>query len=349
MCLIKNEVYSSEALLRLDLLTFSKSNLAQTPYLCVTKNGSITKINLFQKICFVVGGWLHIIKNRTSLECIDKALVNICKINEKNLDLSQLELIRLIAIKANLIHKINSNDCTSNLKENKNIYQFIDTLKARKEVERKPLLKISTTDIKQKNNMKGLFYKYLIDAALSNKRINDNIQECKNYSLFQKIKLGAWVGALSPAFGYIPAYLTVGAFLGMTLYTQSVDTPKFVLEAIVVPILIETAYRVILQNGVSLLQDAAIAVVPEKIGNHRVFKYLTSTSCRIVSCHTLFTLGLLTNDEPPSLFQILDIAIAPKEAMLYESTGNILAPLASHMTHNALAFASATVLNSLGL
>jgi len=381
MELIENKVYSSSSSLASDLSNLIKeSSNKTTPHFYVTKEGHVARIDSLRKIYFGVASWLYRTENPTSSECVDKALANICMINEKNICLRS---IRQIAVQANLI-KENVNPLDSRIElKNKNTDRVANFLNKRLQVYQKRPLEMGDIDEKKINNKnlsykafitenvfyryfikENAYFKYFISAAMSNKTINENIEECKKYSWSQKIKLavsastgasfsGLYLptslalvsaGASFRVFGRLPVYLTLSAFLGMTVYKMSFDTKTFVGNVVVVPILEEIVFRALLQNGMSLCQKAAIAVVPKKLGNNRVFKYLTSTSARIVSCNTLFALAHLISGGVPST---LRIAMHPVNAILYETTGTLHAPIVSHMVNNALAFAKETVIKNL--
>jgi len=103
-----------------------------------------------------------------------------------------------------------------------------------------------------------------------------------------------------------------------------VDFPYNILA---VPILEEIAYRIILYKGFFLGQKCIEKITPNSLKG-RIFNYVTSPSARLLTIHGIFSYhhGIAA----PAIF-----FMAPSVTLLRETTGDIIAPLALHITQNA--------------
>ena len=136
--------------------------------------------------------------------------------------------------------------------------------------------------------------------------------------------------------------LAVGLLIGVSLIPLSLmeksksDEIHFRTRCITGPIIEEVIFRGLFQNGIRLIQNMTKECIPSCLANNRIINWLTSPSARIITVGSLFALAHLSNDYDleNTLMQISSIALLPVESIIYETTGSIIAPIFSHITHN---------------
>lgn len=186
--------------------------------------------------------------------------------------------------------------------------------------------------------IKNCFFEQSVFFALNNKALEQKYYEHYDLSLMQKIKLGAVNGMKTLLIGCI-----IYKILGLTLARIPVGRPLSkeisLLANLVSPVVEEVLFRGILQNDFKILQFFAKDKTPEHLQDNVAFRWLTSPSARIVMTNLVFAAlhlhnaGVSTSDKG-SIIQCLRIMLQPTMGILYDTTGDLIAPTVCHVTHN---------------
>lgn len=190
--------------------------------------------------------------------------------------------------------------------------------------------------------LKDVVYKNSIFFGLNNEALSQELETNKNLSLKEKFKIGLVSGAtqLIPIYALIVALSVVLQNMdsGAPPTTEPIDYPMAMLNAVVE----ELAFRGILQNGIAASQKVVRSLTPQCVQNTSVFKWLTSPSARILGVNSAFASIHLCNaglrlSTKEAILQLIPVLLIPRESILHETTGNIAAPIAAHLTNNFLA------------
>lgn len=196
--------------------------------------------------------------------------------------------------------------------------------------------------------LRNFFTDYTIAHALDNSRIQRELKETRNKSLASKIAQGIDVGIDG-----ITKSIVIGFFISLVA-KQFFDTtndgsqaengsagkgPDFISAVFTGPILEEILFRGILQNGMGYVQKIAKWVAPQLIKKTRLFKWLISPSSRVLAVNSLFAYVHFYNkgysmSTADAAVQVGSIFFTPKSSILYETTGNLAAPIACHISNN---------------
>lgn len=190
--------------------------------------------------------------------------------------------------------------------------------------------------------LKDVAYKNSIFFGLNNEALSQELEVNKNISLKEKVKIGLASGATQ----LIPTYILLTALSvalqNMDSGTPSTTEPTNLPMAMLAAVVEELALRGVLQNGIAASQKVARFLTPQCVQNTSAFKWLTSPAARILGINSAFTsihlfnagVGLSTKG---AILQATRILLMPTESILHETTGNIAAPVAAHLTNNLLA------------
>ncbi len=200
-----------------------------------------------------------------------------------------------------------------------------------------------------------IFYEQSLLFAINNQAIQEKFQQYKDLSWAQKFKIGVIKGGEKQLVGYLIIMSLELALTRMASGNEagikgSSELPS-ILEGLAFAVVEEVLFRGILQNCVAGSQKIATCITPQCLQNNCVFKWLTSPSARIISINAmfaglhLFNGGLYLSDKS-SLIQASRILLQPTQGILHETTGNIIAPIACHMTNNFLALSIANFFSS---
>lgn len=111
---------------------------------------------------------------------------------------------------------------------------------------------------------------------------------------------------------------------------------------IVAAIVEEICFRGLLQNSISLTQNTFQAYSPEYLSDSKQFNWIFSPSLKILLVNTIFALSHMSKvDSNPNrrlskMIQFLRIVLRPNESILHHTTGNIVAPIFSHIVNNLI-------------
>lgn len=182
-------------------------------------------------------------------------------------------------------------------------------------------------------------YEQSIFFAINHNAITKKYQQYKDFSLDQKIKIGVTKGVEG-----IFAALIIQT--GLKFVLRGMPAGKVAKCAIpslfngqLCAILEEIFFRGILQNCLVGSQKMVTNITPQCLQNNRIFRWLTSPSPRILIINSIFAYAHLSNaggyaSSKDSLIQCIRIMLKPSFGILHETTGDIIAPIACHMTNN---------------
>jgi membrane protease YdiL (CAAX protease family) len=185
------------------------------------------------------------------------------------------------------------------------------------------------------------FYKNTIFFAADNTAIAAEKQRYNGMHWLRKIGVGCAAGRdsfiTSCALAILWEYATAGIDDGQPATIKFEETPVNVLA---IAILVEEAFmRGAPQYALAKIQGLAQRIAPQREKENTVFKWITSPSSRILTIGSLFAGMHLYNSgglasTKGALFQCCHAFLLPTCSILHETTGNILAPIAAHATHN---------------
>lgn len=192
------------------------------------------------------------------------------------------------------------------------------------------------------------FYEQSLFFATNNQAITEKFHQYKDLSWTQKFKIGAIKGGENVLIGYLILMSLRFALSEMPSGKAATTEMPSMLEGLVTAVVEEFLFRGVLQNCLAGSQKIAAYVTPECLQNNRVFKWLTSPSARIISINAMFAGIHLYNgggylSDKASLRQVSRIMLQPIQGILHETTGNIIAPIACHMTNNFLVLSIAKI------
>lgn len=189
-----------------------------------------------------------------------------------------------------------------------------------------------------------LSYRKNLTPYLAEGEIQQERQKYLSATFSEKVFLGVHEGSkrfLSAIALSVVIAPIASNFFDTTNFNNTPSDFSSVQLALVAPIVEEVVFRLILQNVIYLLQKAACMITPERFTKSTVFVWLTSSSCRIIvttvafaSVH-LFNAGLYLSTAF-AITQVAIILLIDRHSLLYETTGSIAAPLASHITNNSI-------------
>lgn len=190
-------------------------------------------------------------------------------------------------------------------------------------------------------NLTNAFYEQSLLFAVNNQSIEEKFHQYKDLEWRQKFKIGVIKGCEGLV---VSSIIIIGlrlALIGMDSGVEATTEWPSMLEGLAAAICEEVIFRGVLQNCLAGSQKIAIYFTPQCLHNNRVFKWFTSPSARIISINTIFAGLHLFNgggylNEKSSLIQACRIVLQPMNGILHETTGNIVAPIAYHMTTNFL-------------
>lgn len=197
-----------------------------------------------------------------------------------------------------------------------------------------------------RSSITTIFYEQSLLFAINNKAIKEKRQKNKDLTQAKKFKIGAIQGA-QQLLTVIPLCLGFVA-LDLLRGKSSENEKPFELPSLfstcTIVLIEELVLRGIMHNCFKGLQNIAINKTPKSLQDNRVFKWLTSPSARIVAvsatyagfCFTDMSKKCLNHED--SLAIASAIMLGPVESILYETTGDMIAPFASNLTGNLLAW-----------
>jgi membrane protease YdiL (CAAX protease family) len=190
--------------------------------------------------------------------------------------------------------------------------------------------------------IKKCFYEHSIFYAFDNQAIANKFQKNKDLSCTQKFKIGVIKGSEKAMIGIFVANCLALALNGMPSGKAATFEGPSMLEALAAAVDEEILFRGVLQNCLAGSQKIATYVTPQCLQNNRAFKWLTSPSARIISANMIFAATHLSNgggylSDKYSYIQVIRIMLLPSYGIIHETTGNIITPIACHMTNNFFA------------
>lgn len=189
--------------------------------------------------------------------------------------------------------------------------------------------------------IKKSFYEHSLFFAANNQAITENSHQYNDLSWAQKFKLGAIKGSEKFLLGLVTVIILNNALSAMPSGQAATSEDVTMLEGLACAVVEEVLFRGVLQNCLAGSQRIVTCVTPQCLQNNRVFKWLTSPSARIISINAMFASVHLLNgkaylSEKNALIQATKIMLLPTSGILHETTGDIIAPIACHITNNFL-------------
>lgn len=184
----------------------------------------------------------------------------------------------------------------------------------------------------------------------TNEQIRLDSEDQKDFTILDKIWLGVKAGGTNILMYHITAKITHMladmALLGIeavqpteSLHEVMATNSMLVVLCLWAPLLEELVCRGIVQNCLAGAQKALHAYPPTFL-HKETTDWLTSPQARILADNTIFAALHLKN---ASVFgtkfaigQTISCFLFPTEAGLYETTGSLISPIASHITNNAI-------------
>lgn len=191
-----------------------------------------------------------------------------------------------------------------------------------------------------------IFYKNTIIEGLDNQQIADRKAVESQLSVINKIWLGIQTGTIDMCravpLGLIINFVVTQIITGKEFYDEapiSIADLSFSEVVIIGPVLEEIVIRGIINNVFAGMQKLISVVTPNCIGETYIFQWIVSPSCRILTITVLFAAIHITNagtllSVASTIVQVTLILFRPAETILHETTGNLIAPIAAHMTNN---------------
>lgn len=186
--------------------------------------------------------------------------------------------------------------------------------------------------------IKNIVYEQTLFFAANNQAIIEKFHQYKNLTWVQRFKIGAVKGVEKVVIGVFSTTFLRFALSGMSSgKTASAEMPS-ILVGLAAAVLEEIQFRGILQNYLRGSYKIENYVPPK----NRVVKWLTSPSARIITVNAVFAGLHFFNggtylSEKEALIQVIQIMLLPSQGILYETTGDLIAPIACHMTNNLIA------------
>ena len=184
-------------------------------------------------------------------------------------------------------------------------------------------------------------YSHSVFFSMCNQNILKKSHEYKKLSLSHKCRIGVIAGIERLALGICLVKCLEAAFNqepeGRSNYTQ--ETSNTYLALLLGTVFEEILFRGMLHNCVLGSQKIVAYLTPQCMQNNRVFKWLTSPSSRIITINSLFAIahsirGGVSISERESAIHVARLMLLTSYGMLYETTGNIIAPITAHVIHN---------------
>jgi hypothetical protein len=176
--------------------------------------------------------------------------------------------------------------------------------------------------------------------GLDNDRIITETAQNNHLTFQAKLIKGVEEGAKDVFRGF-PFVLAIGSYHAFNKRPPSAENFPFNnlplwRVAVQAPVVEELIFRFCVQNAIYYGQKFVTYICPESIKNRRTFQWLTSPSARILASGSIFAACHAMNPGCLSgkIVQVGSIFFGPCESILYETTGSLIAPLASHMTSN---------------
>lgn len=193
------------------------------------------------------------------------------------------------------------------------------------------------------------FYEQSLFFAANNEVITEKSQQYKALSWTQKFKIGVIKGGENILIGSLIAISLSLVLSNQGSGQKATSEPPSILEGCAYAVVEEVLFRGGLQNCLAGSQRLATYITPQCLQNNRVFKWFTSPSARIISINAAFAAIHLFNggdyiSDKGSFIQTSRILLQPIEGILHETTGNIIAPIACHMTNNFVFFSLGKIL-----
>lgn len=197
-------------------------------------------------------------------------------------------------------------------------------------------------------NISNFFYKnFYVDSiffALNNETLKKEFRQHANLNVFRKFTLGFKNGVRDfPSNVMIVICLNIlfSRFKPAPISSNSLKN-SLLGNAIIAPITEEIFFRGILQNGVAKVQKLGADYLPNSLIKNKVVNWSLSPSARVVVVNSLFATIHLYNagkgmTQQHAVIQTLKIMLKPSSCLLHEKTGNIIAPIGSHMANNLIA------------
>ena len=187
----------------------------------------------------------------------------------------------------------------------------------------------------------NFFYKQSIFFALNNEALTNEAKKNKDLTIKQKRVLGGTIGLVKPIWTLGLAYCIHNHKILKNTSSIGNPTENFptLTVAILTAILEEIFFRSILQRGIAEIQKKFFNESSPSLQNNRVFRWTTSPSARCLIANNLFALSHLSNaggflSIQLTILQIAKIALFPTYSILYETTGDVIAPTFAHVTNN---------------
>jgi|GEM_PF-7110961 len=181
---------------------------------------------------------------------------------------------------------------------------------------------------------------YTIVHALNSRRLAEESRRYANLTWEEGVKLGFAAGVQSVIRGCV----VISAIHAIFKHVMDQSNKKpgsdldFIQSGFFYPIIEEITFRKGLQNLISYLQRSVCYLIALVV-HARCIPWLLSPTCTIIASNLLFALAHLPNggdylSSAGAATQAVRIFLCPVEAILYQTTGTLAAPLAAHMTNN---------------
>lgn len=190
--------------------------------------------------------------------------------------------------------------------------------------------------------LKDICYKNSIFFALNNEALRKETQKYVNLSSNQATLIGLKEGFKQ----LIPSViLRTGLIYASRFIKDGVPASKTaptLFDLIAGAIYEEAIFRT-LQAGVAIFQQTITHVAAQSLKDNRVFQWIMSPSARILGISSFFASLHFFNgggylSTKIAIIQVSRIMLLPTESILYETTGNIITPIYSHLANNIFAF-----------
>jgi hypothetical protein len=184
--------------------------------------------------------------------------------------------------------------------------------------------------------------------ALDNQRLEANGK--KTFSFAERVHKGFHEGVVGAVKGIASQLCLLGLIWASTTVSfDNQDDAKVdqfynndIFIVLTAPIIEEVFFRGILQNGAHGLQVLSQKILPARMQNNRIFKWLTSPSARVLVPNSLFAGVHLLNgggylSSGGALMQAGKIFIYPVESILFETTKKPSSSVSSFFENGVLA------------
>ena len=198
-------------------------------------------------------------------------------------------------------------------------------------------------------SLTGVLYRNSIFAA-NNESISQSAARNKNQSWTQQFKLGLVNGVETGTIGIVSSIIIASsiAYMNPSMTKSIVPTENLIdvssltgLKVLVVSVISEEILYGTMQSALGVIQNEIRYQAPDNLQNNRVFQFITSPSARALIVNSLFAIDhFRVNNSafgtPGLISQATLIFFRPNLAILRETTGNFIAPIGSHLAHNAI-------------